>query len=463
MPPTPRGKPRVMSARVDHNGDASDAGDAMSDEGRQVEMIGGRQRRQRSRYLHTDVTLTRRASSRRSRMSRLNAMVVVCAAAFGAISKVSRANNYSCFQIRLSNGFRGASASRLSFSADVTRDIERERARRKSRLDEWSFERLDDPRDFPCSYSAIVEEAVEAVGATLVGSQKPSPNLVGNALSRNVLQYRPAHRTRPESNERVGIEIDGLSCLDGSFRRSEDSSLRYFSILLARELSKDCRVAMFFSSLEESLLAVNDLNKIDVSANISIQCIAQGSLPTSMMKGSERGRIDKSNIVLIVKPSDISMGRLQPGMSDRLQKILFQASSSSIPTVVLSPRLSELSSRERLGTNGLEQSGFQASSSYGGLEPPKQTLWLLRDLVPPAYTWAITKVGSSEGRDCLASVAMRQTAMESGHRYDVFVMGVGRGGDGRADYNYAGSTSSFKGRPTISIMGDVLKNYQDNL
>ena len=425
---------------------------------------------------------------RRTRMSKMNAKMIVCAAAafggaFQVQGKVSRADN-SCFQIRLSNHFGGASASRtrhLSLSAGVTRDVERERARRKSRLDEWSFEQLADHRDFPCSYGAIVEEAVEAFGATLVGSQRPSPNVVGNALSRNVLQYRPAHRTRPETNERVGIEIDGLCNLDGS-SRTEDSAMRLFSILLARELSKNsfdsnCRVAMFFSSLEESLLAVKDLNKIDVSAsNISIQCITQGSLPPSMMKGSERKRnrsreIDMSNIVIIVKPSDIAMRRLQPGMSDKLQKILFQASASSVPTVVLSPRLSELSSHERFGMNGLEQSGFQSSSSYGGLEPPQQTLWLLRDLIPPIYTWAITEVGrSSDGRDRLASVAMRQTAMERGHRYDMFVMerigrGVRRdgGGRGRVDYNYAGSTSSFKGRPTISVMEAVLHTYKDSL
>ena len=421
---------------------------------------------------HRDANLTpRRASYRRhNRMP-----VVVCAVAFCASSIVSRAD-MSCFQISM-RGFRGDSASRLG--ADVIsdeRDRERSRARRKTRLDEWSFEQLSDHREFPCSYGAIVEEAVEALGATLVGSQRPSPNVVGNAIG-NVLQYRPAHRTRPGSNERMGIEVDGLSFLDGSFR-TEDSALRFFSILLAREIShsfdKNCRVAIFFSSLEESLLAVNDLKKMDVSANISINCITQDSLPASMMKGSERKRdhnrdIDKSNVVLIVKPSDLANGRLQPGMSDRLQKIFFQASASSVPTVVLSPRLSELSSRVRPGMNGLEQSGFQESSSYGGLEPPKQTLWLLRDLVPPAYTWAITKVSCGEGRDHLASVAMRQTAMETGHRYDMFVMdeprgwGVGREGGGRADYNYAGSTSSFKGRPTISIMGDVLKTYQDNL
>ncbi len=233
---------------------------------------------------------------------------------------------------------------------------------------------------------------------------------------------------------RMGIEIDGASCLleeDGSGSRSDEGrAVRMLSLEIARRLcasswgdddedegessdvSKRRSVAVYFNSVEQSLLASRELRRSKEGeeddsrdGDILIHSLGHDSLPPSMVKTKSQRNQKQSDrrIILVVKPTDCDTDSLvrirendpgqrpviRAGVIDHLQSLLFQASASSIPAVVLSPRLSELSPLQaaeadvnrRTGPMGFEQSGYQDSATYGGLEPPVgPTSWLLRDL-----------------------------------------------------------------------------------
>jgi hypothetical protein len=217
----------------------------------------------------------------------------------------------------------------------------------------------------------------------------------------------------------MGVEIDGAASLfqslQGATYLSEKSSdekraMRILSLLLAKRLSKlpwdktdstdmqDRSVAVYFNSVEQSLLATRELSRLKMDNenaydHIQIYCLGQNE------KSQSAKTVSVEKIILVVKPTDydantllpahdnsIHQPRIQSNVVDKLQSLLFQASASSIPAVVLSPRLSELpplqqASQEykRTGPSGFEQSGFQKSSTYGGIEPPVgPTSWLLR-------------------------------------------------------------------------------------
>ena len=171
-------------------------------------------------------------------------------------------------------------------------------------------------------------------------------------------------------------------------------------------------VALYYNSMEQSLLASRELSRMkdEKGMNIDdrsfdsifIRSLGQDTLPSSMVKEKGAARQKKSkndnanknpgeSIIVIVKPADYDSNSLIPvhgggegqptiqaNVIDKLQSLLFQASASSVPAVILSPRLSELAplqqlsadANKRTGPSGFEQSGFQKSSTYGGIEPP---------------------------------------------------------------------------------------------
>lgn len=241
------------------------------------------------------------------------------------------------------------------------------------------------------------------------------------------------HRKEQFIPTRMGIEIDGAHIL--SEQCDEGKAMRILSLHIAKRLSTlpwddnessqhaDHRsVAVYYNSFEHSLLASRELSrwkKEEQMDKIHIRCLSQDGLPSGMLQGknpcrkkqSDRrkdGSTEDESIVLIVKPTDIdadlppiihhdndsqslksNQGQpiIQANVVDRLQSLLFQASASSIPAIVLSPRLSELPPMQQLsaeeykrtGPSGFEQSGFQKSATYGGIEPPVgPTPWLLR-------------------------------------------------------------------------------------
>lgn len=326
--------------------------------------------------------------------------------------------------------------------ADITR-----RRRRHRNLEHWGVERQLDVSDFPSSFEEVADEVCDAIVGTLCGLQRPDPNVVSNAMHQSVLDYRPTHplssskqrwlrgddvNAKPKKSSkseqdiplRMGVEIDGAGYLSKQSTFDEGRAMRILALHIANRLStlpmemnahnsltrRTRSVAVYFNTVEQSLLASRELNrwKIDheYTGNISfddmhIYCLGQDTLPFKGKSQRQQSSKDwnkntdsKESIILIVKPTDYDATSherhhptIQANVVDKLQTLLFQAAASSIPAVVLSPRLSELpplqqssfQGYKRTGPSGFEQSGFQISSTYGGIEPPVgPTSWLLR-------------------------------------------------------------------------------------
>jgi len=442
--------------------------------------------------------------------------------------------------------------------------------RRRRNMEHWGVERHRSPPYFPATFDEVADEAFRAITGTLCGLQRPDPNVASNAMHKSVLDYRPTHpkwaskrrwadgddggvtKKRARKNEReaparMGIEIDGAACLSDQ-SDDEGRAMRILSLQIAWRLcsspwedgesdgersAKPRSVAVYFNTVQQSLLASRELGRWKNEEGldrISIRCLGHDSLPQNMIK--QKGREDEQatmGIVLVVKPSDYDSDSLVPvhGLDKRqshqptiqadvvqkLQSLLFQSSASNIPVAVLSPRLTELSPLQsmandykRTGPSGFEQSGFQRSSTYGGIEPPVgPTSWLLRDLVPPVYVWAgcaktvgervrsrrsvaalfcrrrhdaesgggETNSHHSDDGDTYAyysRVALMQSAMEAGHSWHMFVaresLKPRHASHDHANmterdvlYHYIGSSSSSRGRPSSRIMNDVFEEF----
>lgn len=160
--------------------------------------------------------------------------------------------------------------------------------------------------------------------------------------------------------------------------------------------SKSRPVALFFNTLRQTLLASKELqllqkiaklqNREGLYDNIRILCLGQDGIPQDMVKETPRdtkgkqrrkwggskqlseGMVNpKNGMILIVQPTDFN-SEANPaapviGTVQQLQMLLARASIAHIPAVVISPRLTE-----QFDGRGIEQSGYQRSSTYGGLE-----------------------------------------------------------------------------------------------
>lgn len=424
------------------------------------------------------------------------------------------------------------------------------RQRRQRHLEHWGIERRASP-PFPSTFGAVADAASRAIAGTFLGLQRPDPNEAGNAMHQSVLDYRPTHPRwasrrrwmdgdddamtssgkRKDVPARMSMEIDGAAYLaDPCESGDEGRAMRVLSLHIAQRLtfpwegaeSSDRRrsVAVYFNSVEHSLLASRELSRWKDRGeksldHITIHCLGQDSVPSGMVQKRE-SKHSKSNeqesIILIVKPTDYDADRnpvaaerqpaIQANVIDKLQALLFQASASSIPAVVLSPRLSELSPLQsmsdyiRTGPSGFEQSGYQQSSTFGGIEPPVgPTSWLLRDLTPPVYVWVgcANMIGqrkrsrrsvalsyrpqprnaSSAEAQYFSRVALTQSAMEAGHHWHMFAvqerstpsvsaLRTPEAAERQISYHYIGSSSASRGRPSSRIMKDVLEEFCSN-
>jgi hypothetical protein len=152
---------------------------------------------------------------------------------------------------------------------------------------------------------------------------------------------------------------------------------------------------------------------------------------------------------------------------------------------------------KRTGPSGFEQSGFQKSSTYGGIEPPVgPTSWLLRDLVPPIYVWvgcanalfqrkgtpqlSMRSVaalfhehehdGSSSRNDSgtatytlYTRIALVQSAMDAGHSWHMFAVKEHVSESlVKSTTHYIGSSIASRGRPCSLIMKDVFEEYYEH-
>mmetsp|Transcript_31674 Transcript_31674/g.66605 ORF Transcript_31674/g.66605 Transcript_31674/m.66605 type:complete len:536 (-) Transcript_31674:52-1659(-) len=462
------------------------------------------------------------------------------------------------------------------------------RRRRRRNLEHWGVEHLASPA-FPSTFEEVADEVFHAISGTVSGLQRPDPNVASNAMHQSVLDYRPTHpswvskrrwvngddsdvRGKQTSRKeegipaRMGIEIDRAAYL---LEKSNDEgrAMRILSLQIAKRLSTlpwdemessvgPRSVAVYFNSVEQSLLASRELSRLKEEEHnadhvslgrIHIQSLSQDSLPSSMVKGKAQRNQSSTDsgesIILIVKPTDYNADSLIPingdfqsdhqptiqaNIVDKLQSLLFKASASSIPAVVLSPRLSELpplqqssvEAYKRTGPSGFEQSGFQKSSTYGGIEPPVgPTSWLLRDLVPPVYVWVgrATTIGQSKhSRRSLRSIAasfrqqqydaaidkdedsiddfgiensysyysrvvLKQSSMEAGHSWHMFAVKERLNPlhssstsrtmlasytmdqvERHVSYHYMGSSNASRGRPSTRIMSDVFEEFCEN-
>jgi len=224
-------------------------------------------------------------------------------------------------------------------------------------------------------------------------------------------------------------------------------------------------IAIYFNTLRQALLASKELQLLQQIAhyknqntkiyeNIRILCL-KDNIPKDMMKsttdnsrkrkwGSSRdisdGKVNpQSGIIIIVQPTDYDSESRSPSPSidslQALQILLSKASVNQIPSIVVSPRLIEQFNNRGGGYNGggggsgyslgYEQSGYQQSSTYGGVEPPKgPTPWILRDFIPPVYTWIGCGIQLSTPRihrpsPSLIQSMLNESNVEKGYNVDV--------------------------------------------
>lgn len=314
----------------------------------------------------------------------------------------------------------------------------------------------------------------------------------------------------------------------------EAIALRRFSLILASKLSrsvwdhevdiegkepKSRPVALFFNTIRQALLATNELQKLkrvsafrghrDAYDDIRILCLGQDSIPADMhmlenrnkdANGKDRrkwgtskelsdGKIDpKKGLVLIVQPTDYNNDISPPSPSvstvQHLQELLATASVAYIPAVTISPRLTE-----QFDGNGIEQSGYQLSSTYGGIEPPKgPTPWILRDFIPPIFSYvgeaiSLTRKPPTPSNDdifndfgknefemsYLSRVAMMQSVLEEGHPWHLYVVenissyrfldGKNKITGREENFHYVASTKPNNGRPPKRAILDILSNW----
>lgn len=286
---------------------------------------------------------------------------------------------------------------------------------------------------FPSTFEEVADQAFEAIAGTICGLQRPDPNVASNAMHSSVLDYRPTHspyasvkrwnngeehpvskakvsKKDLEAPARMGIEIDGASFLltkehlqSDIKGTAEGRAMIIFSLELAQRLvaspwdgfekaSSGLRpCALFYNTMDQALMASRELNRLkgephrnaNVLDNIHVSWLGQGSLPTHMER--KRKKQPTNGIVLVVKPTDYDIDSPIPNVGrptvyadciEKLQRILFQASASSLPSIVISPRLTELAPlvqpvtthTYKTGPWGHDQSNYQRSATYGGIE-----------------------------------------------------------------------------------------------
>jgi hypothetical protein len=419
---------------------------------------------------------------------------------------------------------------------------------------------------FPSTFEDVAEQAFEAIAGTICGLQRPDPNFASNAMHSSVLDYRPTHsryasikrwingdehtisKKDLEVPARMGIEIDGASFLllkehlqNDIKGTAEGRAMIIFSLELAQRLVaspwngfEDARsglrsCAVFYNTMDQALMASRELSRLkeEVCANkdgnrdmldqIHISWLGQGSLPEHL--GKKRGKKPTNGLVLVVKPTDYdidspirNIGRptVYADCIEKLQRILFQASAASLPAIVISPRLTELAPlvqpitthTYKTGPWGHEQSNYQRSATYGGLEPPVgPTSWLLRDLIPPVYFWVAcsldiagantlrkrklskpslrslaasyrnqqqTETGEDQKDDgateysFYSRLAMTQTTMETNHPFHIFAVEENASNeDWQTSHQFIGSSMASRGRPNSGIMKDIFAEWCD--
>jgi hypothetical protein len=428
---------------------------------------------------------------------------------------------------------------------------------------DWGITHIPKPAPqpiFPATVDACTDAAWHAIAATLYNKQRMDPNVVQNILKGDTVHGRRPVRGRKDAG-RIGIEIDGASCLFRQGERAKDknsnnninrnnqlnaSAIRRVSLILAGKLaqgpwkgyegqkaeksngtsttsSKGRQVAVYFNTIKQALAASHDLQllkRIELHGqteahsasssttsyydNVRVLCLGQnegipqdmreklgyGSKKKAMAAGLATGDVDPTKgLVLIVQPTDYNAEYRPPGPSvgtvEALQKLCASAAIEHVPTVVLSPRF--LANEIPYSGGSWDQSGFQQSAIYGGIEPPRgPTPWLMRDFSPPVFSWvgcALPLGRTSKFRDVMgdpsyySGVSLLQSVMHQGHSWHLFVTKEQLGSDAQEEqritaistaaksssktkkYQYLASTKSASGRPTREVLRRIFGEF----
>ena len=378
--------------------------------------------------------------------------------------------------------------------------------------EEWGLNQ-DCRREFSSTVDQVVEEAFSAVAGTIYESQKLDPNVVRNAVSKSIFTQRPVKKARDSG--RIGLEIDGAEHLfPEASHKSAASAIRRIALLLAAKLShpeswqpfekefdtigssKYRPVVVCFNTIKQALIASHDLKRLQMDHskwtgrqggddysfdNIKIQCIHDG-VPRELQQdqssrrrrnGLMNGYVNETKgHLLVVQPTDYNSELKPPGPAidavGSFQKLVAQASLEEVPVIALSPRF--LSNETPYC--GWDQSGYQKSATFGGLEPPKgPTPWIMRDFTPPAYCWIGDALrlpvprmhpDFSDEQCYLSRIALMQSTMEHGHSWHIFVAKECMRRDKKlpTEYISLGSTSSNSGRPTRAVLRQILEDHK---
>lgn len=383
--------------------------------------------------------------------------------------------------------------------------------------EEWGVTFEESVPDFPNTVELVVDGAFHAIAGTIYNQQKMDPNVASNARSTNIFTRRPVRN--PADTGRIGVEMDGTEFLfpeesssssssRSSSRRNYLSSgraIRRVALMLAGKLSSkdsweeyendteqvsssddDRPVLVCFNTIKQALAASQELKILEaekqvpaaVYDNIRIQCLSDG-IPLDMkLNRTQRRRyrglsdgyvnVDRG-LIIIVQPTDFNAEYSPPGPSvgavSNFQKVVAQATIEELPVVALSPRF--LSNDIPFG--GWDQSGYQKSAIYGGIEPPKgPTPWIMRDFFPPVYCWignAFTlrkppRMNDPEVERChLSRVVVTQSIMDEGHSWHIFAAKDCSHGHRKTptSFLYLVSTRSASGRPTRELISKILE------
>jgi hypothetical protein len=415
----------------------------------------------------------------------------------------------------------------------ISNDLRHHQRRRATEIasNDWGVEHhVPPPASFPDTVETVADAAFNAISATLYDKQMLDPNVVQNAYQGDTV-----HGRRPVRNSwdagRIGVEIDGAkylfsgsSLLDRSFSDSGEitnaDAVRRVALNLAEKLSRAPwdgheseptlgprrPVVLYFNQIRQALAASYELRVLKKQAasegngqayeKVTIVNLGNGAtIPEEMTLHRPRGRgkpkharlaagkVDPTRgLLLVVQPSDYNDEYRPPGPAigalESFQKLIARASVEEIPVVCLSPRF--LANDDPAATSW-DQSGYQQSATYGGLEPPRgPTPWLLRDFSPPSFCWvgnALELSGASSpptgasfqdssGRESYYSrISLMQSVMHKGHAWHMFAgkdllrirtdirdRETTSSSVLRSEYQYLASTKSASGRPTREVM-----------
>jgi hypothetical protein len=332
------------------------------------------------------------------------------------------------------------------------------------------------------------------------------PSIVRNAIVGDNLRHRRPVRRHVDAG-RIGLEIDGAQTLFRPDVLTESSALRHISLILAAKLSSYKRrsnqnnpstavpVAVYLNTVQQAIAATRTLSHLQENAcqhdqvdfkEIQIHCLGQthcNIIPIEMRsnisvthselkKRLETGYVDSSRgWIIVVQPTDSNdeFRPPTPALStvESLQELSIRAAMHGLPLIVLSPRLTQQ-------MRGIwDQSGYQQSSTYGGIEPPKgPTPWILRDFVPPIFCWVSNALRNDETDECedkaallddqdrTSCLSMWQSVLTPGHSWHIYqCRRLAKHDNPSRQHVYIASTKNAAGRPTRAVLRRLFRGF----